>query len=336
MSPPTGTFEITEATRLLLYQAMLRCPDASRSAPTTCSWRASSRAPPTWAWARKPWPPGFATALRPDDMSFATYRGHNHMLLRGMSMASILGRVRPAQHRLLRGQGRVDAHHRRHQGRHGLLRHRRRPPAGGRGGGLGRSGAGHRAGLRVLLRRRHHQHRDLPRGGEPGRHLEAAGGLRLREQPLHGVHRDLGGDPRAVPRRRPGRRPTASTASSWTATTSTPSTRSRWAPSAGPGAARAPRWWRPSPTATRATPGPTRASTAPTRRWPPGWRGIPLPLYRARLEGLGFPASVLDEMERLVLAEVDEATDAVRAASPPDPGTLLTDLWANGGSQWRN
>jgi TPP-dependent pyruvate/acetoin dehydrogenase alpha subunit len=45
---------------------------------------------------------------------------------------------------------------------------------------------------------------------------------------------------------------------------------------------------------------------------------------------------VLDEMERLVLAEVDEATDAVRASSSPDPATLLTDVWANGGSQWRN
>ena len=45
----------------------------------------------------------------------------------------------------------------------------------------------------------------------------------------------------------------------------------------GPGAARAPPWWRPSPTGTRATPGPTRASTAPTRRSPPGWRGTRCP-----------------------------------------------------------
>jgi hypothetical protein len=26
----------------------------------------------------------------------------------------------------------------------------------------------------------------------------------------------------------------------------------------------------------------------------------------------------------------------VRAAPPPDPGELLTDVWANGGSEWRN
>jgi len=26
----------------------------------------------------------------------------------------------------------------------------------------------------------------------------------------------------------------------------------------------------------------------------------------------------------------------VRAAQPPNPDTLLTDLWANGGSEWRN
>jgi TPP-dependent pyruvate/acetoin dehydrogenase alpha subunit len=62
----------------------------------------------------------------------------------------------------------------------------------------------------------------------------------------------------------------------------------------------------------------------------------PLPLYRARLEGLGFPATVLDEMERLVMVEVEDAAAAVRAAPLPDPTTLWTDLWANGGSEWRN
>jgi hypothetical protein len=42
----------------------------------------------------------------------------------------------------------------------------------------------------LLLRRRHHQHRRLPRGAELRRGVEAAGDLRLREQPLHGIHAD--------------------------------------------------------------------------------------------------------------------------------------------------
>ncbi|HUU61635.1 MAG TPA: thiamine pyrophosphate-dependent dehydrogenase E1 component subunit alpha [Acidimicrobiia bacterium] len=62
----------------------------------------------------------------------------------------------------------------------------------------------------------------------------------------------------------------------------------------------------------------------------------PLDIYRARLATLGFPKEIIEEIERLALAEVDEATAQVRAAPPPDPDTLLTDLWANGGSEWRN
>ena len=42
----------------------------------------------------------------------------------------------------------------------------------------------------VLLRRRHDEHRRVPRGAQLRRGLQAAGGLRLREQPVHGVHAD--------------------------------------------------------------------------------------------------------------------------------------------------
>ena len=53
---------------------------------------------------------------------------------------------------------------------------------------------------------------------------QAAGRLRLREQPVHGVHADRRGDRGGPAGRRPGRRPTASSRSSSTATTSTRST----------------------------------------------------------------------------------------------------------------
>ena len=34
---------------------------------------------------------GFGVAMRPDDYTFCTYRGHNHTYVRGVTMASILG-----------------------------------------------------------------------------------------------------------------------------------------------------------------------------------------------------------------------------------------------------
>jgi len=62
----------------------------------------------------------------------------------------------------------------------------------------------------------------------------------------------------------------------------------------------------------------------------------PLPLYRARLEATGVERRVLDGIEQEALAEVDEATVQVRNAPPPDPGILETEVWADGGSAWRN
>jgi pyruvate dehydrogenase E1 component alpha subunit len=43
--------------------------------------------------------------MRPDDYSFCTYRGHNHTLLRGASMAGILGELMGRACGLMRGKG---------------------------------------------------------------------------------------------------------------------------------------------------------------------------------------------------------------------------------------
>ncbi len=48
---------------------------------------------------------GFGTAMRPDDYTFCTYRGHNHTYVRGVSMASILGELMGRECGLLRGKG---------------------------------------------------------------------------------------------------------------------------------------------------------------------------------------------------------------------------------------
>ena len=48
---------------------------------------------------------GFAVAMRPDDYTFCTYRGHNHTLLRGASMVGVLGELMDRDCGLLRGKG---------------------------------------------------------------------------------------------------------------------------------------------------------------------------------------------------------------------------------------
>lgn len=48
---------------------------------------------------------GFGVAMRKDDYSFSTYRGHNHTLVRGVSMTGILGELMGRECGLLSGKG---------------------------------------------------------------------------------------------------------------------------------------------------------------------------------------------------------------------------------------
>ena len=61
----------------------------------------------------------------------------------------------------------------------------------------------------------------------------------------------------------------------------------------------------------------------------------PLVLYRARLEGMGIPTEDLDRIEEAARAEIDAATAAAEESPEPDEGALMTDLWADGGASWR-
>ena len=48
---------------------------------------------------------GFGAAMREDDYTFCPYRGHNHTLVRGVSMTGILGELMGRECGLLRGKG---------------------------------------------------------------------------------------------------------------------------------------------------------------------------------------------------------------------------------------
>lgn len=62
----------------------------------------------------------------------------------------------------------------------------------------------------------------------------------------------------------------------------------------------------------------------------------PVKLYRARLLELGFNPEALEGIEKDVKRQVDEATEKCKAALPPPADILLTDVYADGGSAWRN
>jgi TPP-dependent pyruvate/acetoin dehydrogenase alpha subunit len=62
----------------------------------------------------------------------------------------------------------------------------------------------------------------------------------------------------------------------------------------------------------------------------------PITVYRGRLQRLGVDQAAIDRIDHEVTAEVDRATDHAIAGDLPSPAAATTDLWADGGSSWRN
>jgi pyruvate dehydrogenase E1 component alpha subunit len=62
----------------------------------------------------------------------------------------------------------------------------------------------------------------------------------------------------------------------------------------------------------------------------------PIPMYHDRLLSLGTPEDRLTSIEREVAGMVDAATEFAKAGAEPAEGALMTEVWADGGSAWRN
>jgi len=62
----------------------------------------------------------------------------------------------------------------------------------------------------------------------------------------------------------------------------------------------------------------------------------PIPTYRARLEAEGVPTAELDAIEAEVAARVAAAEQDARTAPEPTTDVIETQVWADGGSAWRN
>jgi pyruvate dehydrogenase E1 component alpha subunit len=67
------------------------------------------------------------------------------------------------------------------------------------------------------------------------------------------------------------------------------------------------------------------------------WKGRdPIPMYHDRLLSLGTPEATLTDIERQVAQAVDAATEFAKSGREPGEDVLLTDVYADGGSAWRN
>lgn len=62
----------------------------------------------------------------------------------------------------------------------------------------------------------------------------------------------------------------------------------------------------------------------------------PVDSYRNHLLSTGVAESALAEIEHQVMRELDEATEAAKAAPAPDLDLIERDVWADGSSAWRN
>jgi TPP-dependent pyruvate/acetoin dehydrogenase alpha subunit len=62
----------------------------------------------------------------------------------------------------------------------------------------------------------------------------------------------------------------------------------------------------------------------------------PIPMYRSRLRDAGVSDEELSAIEREVQAEVDAATEEAKAGPIPGEESLMRNVWADGGGAWRN
>lgn len=62
----------------------------------------------------------------------------------------------------------------------------------------------------------------------------------------------------------------------------------------------------------------------------------PIPMYHERLLDLGVPEGDLAGIQQTVAGRVDEATDYARGGAHPGDEHLSTDVWGDGGAAWRN
>ena len=278
---------------------------------------------------------GFGVAMRPDDWTFCTYRGHNHTLVRGASMTGVLGELMGRECGLLAGKGGsmhltsvehgvmgsyaiIGAHLPIAAGAAWSAQHRGTEQVAVCffGDGTTNIGAFHEAlnlaqiwKLPVVFVCENNLYMEYTAIGDVTA-VEHPAADRAASYGLESIIVD-GNDADAVYR-------VAETAYA------------RARGGGGPSLIEA-KTYRHSGHS-RADPG-TYRPDAEVAEW---LARDPIPRYRERLRGFGIAETVVQGIDDEVRRAVDEATEEAKASPPPSLDSLETNLWADGGAAWRN
>ncbi len=98
------TLSISTETRLKLYRTMLECRVLEKRA-YDLFMQNLIKGTSHLALGQEATAAGFGLAMRPDDYTFCTYRGHNHTLVRGVGMTEILAELMGNSAGLMHGKG---------------------------------------------------------------------------------------------------------------------------------------------------------------------------------------------------------------------------------------
>ncbi len=278
---------------------------------------------------------GFGIAMRPDDWSFCTYRGHNHTLVRGASMTGVLGELMGRQCGLLGGKGgsmHLTSVEHGAMGSYAIIGAHLPVAAGAAwsaqyrgsgqvavcffGDGTTNIGAFHEAlnmaavwKLPVVFVCENNLYMEYTPIGDVTA-VEHPAADRAAAYGLESIIVD-GNDADAVYR-------IAQTAFA------------RARAGDGPSLIEA-KTYRHSGHS-RADPG-TYRPPEEVEEW---LARDPLPAYRERLLGFGLAEAVVQGLDDEVKAEVDAAVEIAKASPIPDPGGVEQQVWADGGASWRN
>jgi pyruvate dehydrogenase E1 component alpha subunit len=101
---PTASVELDGATRLALFRSMCELRDFEQRAHELFLENLI-RGTSHLALGQEAIAAGYALAMRKDDYTFCTYRGHAHTLARGASMAAAIGELMGRANGLMHGKG---------------------------------------------------------------------------------------------------------------------------------------------------------------------------------------------------------------------------------------
>jgi TPP-dependent pyruvate/acetoin dehydrogenase alpha subunit len=330
--PPQAS--LSAETRLKLYRTMVECRQLEKRA-YDLFMQNLIKGTSHLALGQEAVAAGFGTAMRPDDYTFCTYRGHNHPLVRGVSMSKILGELMGNSSGLMRGKGgsmHLTSVENGMMGSYAIVGAHLTIAAGAAwsaqyrgsgqvavcffGDGTTNIGAFHEAlnfaviwKLPVVfvcennLYMEYTSIHDVTAVEHPAADRASAYGLEPVLIDGNDVDVVYETAQRAIEQARRGGGPSLIEAETYR-----------------------------HGGHSRADPGKYRPDDE-VQEW---LAKDPIPRYRKRLLGLGIEESTLDTIDSETVAAVDRATEEARNAPAPDASIAQVDVWADGGAAWRN